>query len=381
MIGIENLTILTPKVKIEQGMLIFDSTGIRFAGPAKDADIPANTKRVDGTGLTAVPGFIDMQINGGFDCDFTVNPQTIWEVGAKLVRYGVTTFLPTVITSPPGTIQKAIKVWRDGSPVGWLGASPLGYHIEGPFLNPLRKGAHDFRYLRLPDSLDVQGWTAENGIRLVTLAPELPGAGETIRALIKQGIRVSAGHSDASYEDAQKGFREGITCGTHLFNAMAPLGHRQPNLPGALLSTAGIYCGLIADGIHLHPATVALAYRAKGRDQLILVTDAMAALGMAVGRYQLGEFSTIVDETSARLDDGTLAGSLLSMDSALRNICDFAGVPLTEAIYCCTMTPAHFLGLQDRGMLEPGKRADLVLLDSEQKIHSTYVAGKLLYCN
>ena len=221
-------------------------------------------------------------------------------------------------------------------------------------------------------------WADESIARIVTLAPELPGALDAIRALRGKGIVVSAGHSNATYAEAIAAFEAGITWGTHLYNAMRGLGHREPGLPGALLSSS-VPCGLIADGIHVHPAMVKLAFKAKGTEGITLVTDAMAAMGMAPGRYKLSDRDVSVDQTSARLADGTLAGSILKMDQAMRNVIEFTNCTLAQALAMASTMPARVLGLDHKGRIAPGCDADLVILDESLQVERTIVAGKSVY--
>lgn len=212
----------------------------------------------------------------------------------------------------------------------------------------------------------------------MTLAPELPGALDAIKALRAKGVVVSAGHSNASFEEAIAAFNAGVGWGTHLFNAMSSLGHREPGLPGALL-TSSVPCGLIADGIHVHPAMVKLAWSAKGAHRLTLVTDAMEAMGMPPGRYKLSDREVIVDATSARLADGTLAGSILRLDQAVRNVVEFTGCSLAEALTMASATPASVLGLERKGRIVAGGDADLVVLDNALHVTHTLVGGELVY--
>ena len=217
-------------------------------------------------------------------------------------------------------------------------------------------------------------------MRQVTLAPEQPGALDLVRALRDKGVVVSAGHSVATYEESLRGFASGIRYGTHLFNGMPSPGHRAPGLAGALLTDARPTVGLIADGIHSHPAMVDLAWRALGSERLNLVTDAMAALGMPPGRHRLAEFEVEVDDTGVHLPDGTLAGSLLSLDTALRNLMAFTGCTLAEALPAVTTTPARLLALgAERGRIAPGYQADLVLLGRDLDVRVTVVAGQIAY--
>jgi N-acetylglucosamine-6-phosphate deacetylase len=257
----------------------------------------------------------------------------------------------------------------------------LGLHLEGPFLNPAKRGAHNLAHLRLPDVNAVAGWSPSNGVRLVTLAPELPGALDVVRVLREHGVAVSAGHSTATYEEARTGLEAGITYGTHLFNAMPPLEHRAPGLAAALLADPRAVAGLIPDGIHLHPAVVKLIWQSKGVAGVNIVTDAMGALGMPPGKYKLGDFEVTVDETSARLGDGRLAGSILSLDQAVRNFIAFTGCSLNEALETVTATPAKVLGLTERGQIAPGFVADMVLLTPDLRVVKTFANGKIGYAD
>ncbi len=349
-------------------------------GPVDEVVCPEDAQIIEAAGLYLTPGFIDLQVNGAFGYDFTADPTTIWHVAARLPRYGVTAFLPTIITSPLETVAAAQEIMTQVSVPGVTGAIPLGLHVEGPFLSLEKKGAHNPSYLRPPEPAKVSDWSPDGGICLVTLAPELPGALELVATLTRRGVVVSAGHSNATYAEAQAGFDAGIRYGTHLFNAMPALHHREPGLTGALLTDPRPTVGLIADGIHAHPSMICLAWKTLGNTRLNLVTDAMAALGMPPGRHLIGDFEAIVDRTSARLGDGTLAGSILSLDQALRNLITFSGCSLAEALPTVTTTPARLLGLADqRGQLAPGFAADLVLLSPELQVVMTVVQGQIAY--
>jgi N-acetylglucosamine-6-phosphate deacetylase len=353
--------------------------------PAAPGDsTPCSAHVLDAAGLLVVPGFVDVQCNGAVGVDITADPERLWEVAAALPRWGVTSWLPTVVTAPPAIRARAMATLRSGPPSGRddvrLFAMPLGLHLEGPFLAPERRGAHPAKHLRAPDpSLAAdEGWSRQSGVALVTLAPELPRALDVVRELVAAGVVVSAGHSSASAEEATAAIDAGITAVTHLFNAMGPLHHRDPGLAGVALSDERVRVGAIADGIHLHPATVALAARALG-DRLCLVTDAVAALGMPAGRVPLGVLEAFATEDGVRLADGTLAGSDLSLDRAVRNLVAFAGVSLPEAVAAATMAPAALLGLGDRGVIRAGAVADLTLLDAGGAVVATVVGGRLAF--
>ena len=380
MLHIKNATIYTPDQVIENGTVLTDGDVIVAVGLANDIPCCTGAEEIDATGLILAPGFIDLQLNGAFGDDFTADPGTIWRVAAKLPRFGVTAFLPTIITSPPERVAAGQTSVTGGPPEGFRGALPLGLHVEGPFLNPQKKGAHNPRHLRLPSLEAVADWLPETGVRLVTLAPELPGALEVIVALADRGVLVSEGHSTATYDQAEAGIDAGARYGTHLFNAMPALGHRDPGLPGALLTDERAVVGFIADGVHTHPSVIKLLWQALEGTRLNLVTDAMAALGMPAGIHVLGDYEVTVDATSARLADGTLAGSILSLDQALRNLIDIAGCTLAEALPTVTTTPARAIGLDgERGRIEPGYAADMVLLTSDLHVRATISEGEVVY--
>ena len=377
MICIQNGAIYTPDGIIEDGTVIVENGRIQAITHTPES-VPENATIIDARGLYLLPGFIDLQINGGMGLDFTADPSSIWRVAAELPRYGVTSFLPTIITAPLITSAQAIRDVQQ-PPAEFSGAKPLGLHLEGPFLNPAKKGAHNPNYLQLPMETAVAHWSPENGVRLVTLAPELPNGLEVTRLLAERGVVVSAGHSTATFAQTMAGFAAGIRYGTHLFNAMPPLHHREPGLAGALLADERTTIGLIADGEHVHPSLIKMVWDVVGNGRLNLVTDAMAALGMPPGRYQLGDYEVTVDETTARLPAGTLAGSILGMDTAVRNLMSYTGCSLAEVIPTVTSTPANLLGLSHKGCIAPNCDADLLLLDSNLQVHTTFVAGEIVY--
>ncbi len=379
MLYIKNAHILTPNREIERGALLIQKEKIVALGTNEQVPCPDQGTVIDAAGLTVTPGLIDIQLNGGFGLDFTADPATIWAVAAQLPRYGVTAFLPTIITSPLERIAQAQQTILN-PPSNFAGALPLGLHIEGPFLNPRKKGAHNADYLRIPDQNIIKNWSPEQAVRLVTLAPELDGALALIRTLVERGVAVSAGHSLAAYAEAQAGFDAGARYGTHLFNAMPALHHREPGLAGALLTDERATAGMIVDGIHIHPKIVKLAWQQLGNTRLNLVTDAMAAMGMPPGRYQLGDYEVTVDQRSARLADGTLAGSILTLDAALGNLVKFTACSFRDALPTVTTVPAKLLGIDAQyGCLAAGYNADLVFFDRDFTVLKTIAGGKLVY--
>ena len=255
----------------------------------------------------------------------------------------------------------------------------MGLHIEGPFINPQKKGAHNPNYIQLPTLKAVADWSPATHVRLVTLAPEREGALPVISALAERGVIVSAGHSMATFAEAQAGFDAGIRYGTHLFNAMPPLHHREPALPAALLEDERITIGIIPDSIHVHPALLKLVWQ-LAPERLNVVTDAMAALGMPAGQYDLGDFTVMVDATTCRLPDGTLAGSILPMNTAVHNLITFTNCTLAQALATVTTIPAQRLGIaHQKGFIAPHFDADLVLLDKQLNVQTTIVNGSVVY--
>lgn len=376
MVFIHNTTLYTPAGKLDHGAILISGETITALGFESELSCPPNTEIIDAKEQSLVPGFIDLQINGAFGMDFSSNPESIWQVGKFLPRFGVTSFLPTIISSPSELVQKAQAVIRNGPPNDYHGARVIGLHLEGPYLNPKKHGAHHPTHLRLPKPGEYDHWSPANSIRMVTLAPELPGSIPAIETLVRHGVVVSAGHSLADRDQVDAGIEAGIRYATHLYNAMSAFDHHQPGLIGALLTDKRIICGLIADGNHLHPVTVNLAWQILGEQRTNLVTDAMAALGMPAGEYQLAGSKVHVDGTCARLEDGTLAGSLLSLDQALRNLIAYTGCSLSEAIPSVTQVPAHLLRLgSSLGNLSIGTKADLVLLNPSLEVSGVWLNG------
>jgi N-acetylglucosamine-6-phosphate deacetylase len=332
---------------------------------------------IDVSGHLVAPGFIDLQINGGWGHDFTSDPTTLCEVAAQLPSTGVTSFLPTIVTSSPEARQAALAAFV-AADIGPPAATPIGLHLEGPAISVERLGAHDARWVGAPEPSEVAGWTPTAGVVLVTLAPEAPGSAEMIDALVANGVVVAAGHSQCTAEQFESARRAGVTMVTHLFNAMAPFSHRHPGMVGAALA-GDVFAGLICDGVHVDPVAVRVAWRALGPRRTVLVTDAMAALGIDTSDARLGELAVTIDESGVRTPDGVLAGSNLALDQALRNLVAFTGCSAAEAIGAATANPAAVLGLTDRGTVAAGARADLVVLDPELRVQMTIIGGRIAW--
>lgn len=340
--------------------------------------VGANATEIGADGFRVAPGYVDLQCNGGLGIDLASEPERLWELAAALPRFGVTAWLPTIVSTPDGIVDRAIAALAGGPPDGWRGAVPVGLHLEGPFLSLAKRGAHPEPLLR-PPSLDaVAGWSRAAGVAIVTIAPDLPGALDVIAELVTRGVMVSLGHSPATAAQATAAVDAGARWVTHLFNAMAPLHHREPGLAGVALADARLHVGLIPDGVHVHPQVVATAQRALG-ERLTIVTDAVGALGMAPGRQPLGRGEVTVGEDGVRLADGTLAGSNLAMDQGVRNLVAFTGCEADVALHAAATAPARVLGDATRGELIPGSRADLVILTDDLHLVSTIAGGEVVH--
>lgn len=295
-----------------------------------------------------IPGLVDLQVNGAAGHDLTSAPERLWDVAAALPAFGVTAFLPTVVTSSPDVPTRALAVLATGPPPGWAGAEPLGLHIEGPMLAPARRGAHPPQWLREP-SLDlVKGWSREAGVAMVTLAPELPGAMPVIQALVESGVVVSLGHTDATAGQVQAAVEAGATCLTHLGNAMPSLRPREPGPIGVAFGSSDLVAGLIVDRHHLDPLFVRTAWRALGPTRFLSVSDTTAALGLPDGPTRLGDQHVLLADGTVRLPDGALAGSAASLLDCLRVLVAQTGCTVQEAVATATDTPLRVLGLGPR---------------------------------
>jgi N-acetylglucosamine-6-phosphate deacetylase len=323
------------------------------------------------------PGLLDLQVNGGFGVEVGDDPDAFRRMAAQLPATGVTGFLPTIVSSPADFYPAVFAAYDAARNAP--GARMLGLHAEGPFLSPRRLGAHRREVVEnAPPSL-IERLLANPDLRIFTLAPELPNAVEWIRRLREKGVVVSLGHTDATAAEFARGVDAGAAMVTHLFNAMSRFSHRAPNVVGSALVEERVSCGLIVDGIHSDPLSVRLAIRAKGWVGICLVTDMMSAAGMTSGEHRLFGKNVVVDETSARLPDGTLAGSIITMDAAVRNSVRWGGVTAAQALSMASEVPARILGLPDLGRFVQGGPADVALLNDKLEVVATYVRGEPVY--
>ncbi len=342
-----------------------------------DPAVAAAEAQVDLGGGWLLPGFIDAQVNGGGGALF--NNQTDVDALRTMVaghrRYGTTGMLPTLISDDAEVMARALQATREAIAAKVPGV--LGIHLEGPYIAPARKGTHDAGKFRVPDADEVRMATSlDNGVTLITLAPERVPQ-ETIRQMVANGAIVAAGHTAGTYDEIRVGLDAGITGFTHLYNAMSPLQGRDPGTVGAALEDADSWCGVIVDGVHVHPASLRVALAAKPRGKVFLVTDAMPMVGSDNPAFELyGEVITAVDGV-VRNAAGALAGSALDMITAVRNTVGLLGLPLAEAARMASTYPAQFLGLADRyGQIAAGYQADFVLLDSDLQVQATWIAGQ-----
>lgn len=350
--------------------------GARIAALVPDGEVPANAERIALGGALLAPGFIDLQVNGGGGVLFNATPtvEAIRAIGAAHRRFGTTGYLVTFITDSHEAMAAAIAATRQALAERVPGL--LGLHLEGPFLNPARRGIHDAAHVRLPDRADLALLAAlPVGRTLVTLAPEQAPPG-MIETLVASGVVVAAGHTDASYEQAMAGFARGVSGVTHLFNAMTALASRAPGMVGAALDRSPVWCGLIVDGHHVAPAALRIAIAAKPKGTMILVTDAMPPAAGGPPSFDLG--GKPIRSEGGRLvgADGTLAGADLAMTDAVRNAVDLLDLPLEEALRMASLYPARAMGIADRARIAAGQVADLVLLDDRLNVLNSWIAGE-----
>lgn len=374
--------IFTGRAFVDGGAALIDGSRIKAVYDRSDqcAARPDDDVR-DIDGMIAAPGFVDIHIHGAMGCDaMNGTYDAIDTIARAVASRGTTSFLVTTTTASIDDTYHAIVAAGRAMKRGTSGAQVLGVHMEGPFINTVHKGAQMASFI-LPPSMDAyRSMTGEYGyiVKRVTLAPEMEGALQISRYLHKNSILVSAGHTGASYDEMRRAYDAGVTHATHLFNGMNPIHHREPGVPGTALTQDGWTVEVIADTVHLHPAILKMAWLCKGADRCALVSDAMEATLMGDGVYELGGQKVIVRDGQARLEAGNLAGSTLTLDKAVKNMVEAAGIPLADALKMASLTPARLIGADGhKGRIEQGYDADVVLLDeADLSVKGVMIAGK-----
>ena len=380
-----NGTIITPFHLVSGKAIIVEKGRIREIMNEEELSTATLTgaEVIEGKDKFIVPGYIDIHVHGGGGSDVMDGDyEAINQIAIAHSHFGTTSFLPTTMTMSKDKIIRSLRSICEAVKKGTAGAEILGIHMEGPYINPEKKGAQkeeDIKKISIEEFLEFNQ-ASGNLIRLVTIAPEMPGAIGLIKYLYKQGIIASVGHTNATYVQTQAGIQAGLSHVTHVFNAMRELHHREPGVVGAALTSPELTVEVIADGIHIHPIVLKILTKIKEGEKIVLITDAMRATGLKDGTYDLGGQEVIVAKGQARLKDGTLAGSVLTMDKAVKNMVNKVGIQLPKAIQMASFNPARSIGIDDKkGSLEPGKDADIVILNKNLETELTIVAGKIVY--
>lgn len=374
---IKGVTVVNAAERLENiDVLMVDGKIQRIA-----KEIQADATIIDGTGKYLLPGFIDMHIHGSVRCDaMDASDEGLHTMAASLLREGTTSFLATTMTQSPENIEAALAVLGDFKPT-LQEAEMVGVHLEGPFVSKKRAGAQPLEHITPPDMALFRKWQQLSGHRIkeITIAPEEPGGMEAVKALHADGVVVSIGHSDATFDEVVEAVELGVSQGTHLYNQMRPFHHREPGVIGATWLLPEIKAELIADFIHSHPKAVLMAYKMKTAAGIILITDAMRAKGMPYGDYDLGGQLVHVTKTGAHLPNGSLAGSVLTMDQAVRNMHQATNCSLEELVQMSSFNAAQQLQMTNKGRLVEQADADAVLLDERLTLVQTVKAGNIVY--
>lgn len=378
-------SVVTTTGIIADGLVLCEDGIITFVGSSHETGPEPGSHILNAAGKYVLPGFIDTHVHGSGGDDVMMHgPDGIRRAAKAMLRYGTTGWMPTSIAARHADLLKAVHDTLAAENIPEPAAEILGIHLEGPYINLKYKGAQPVEGIRDPNFDECSELIAagQGRVRIMTLAPELPGGLELIRFLKDKGVTPSLGHSEADYDTALAGIEAGATRATHLYNAMSGLHHRKPGLAAACLNEPGICAELILDGVHVHPQMARLAVRAKGREALCLITDAAAAQGCPDGIYPLGEHHQIQvrGDLCTLLDGVTIAGSVLTMNRAVMNAVRFADMNLVDAAYSAALMPAKFCDVADRkGSIETGKDADLAILNADFSVQATIKSGEVAF--
>ena len=375
-------SILSPIEKFSPGRIVIRNGIIDAVGLLSDLRLPADSEHVDALRFTVVPGFIDPHIHGSGGADvMDATLASMNTISRTLASHGTTSFLPTTVSAPPEILGSTLDRLSPLLQESFEGAKPIGIHLEGPFISGQKRGTHRENNIRLPDQSLLSDWInrTHGTLKLLTMAPELDGANPVADFARASGVTVAMGHSNASFEEAFAASENGTHYAVHTFNAMRGFSHRDSGIVGAVLSDDRIFAEIIADGIHVRPEVVRIFARSKGRERILLVTDAISATGMPDGTYKLGTDKVEVRAGVCRDNEGRLAGSTLTQDAALRNFVAYSGMRMDDAIFGLTWNPARALKLEGRGCIEPGAHADMVMLDDALRVVKTFSEGRLVF--
>ena len=370
--------LLTPTESVERPVVTIEDGVIAALASQSHAGLPGG-RHIDLGDATLIPALFDVHIHGSGGHDsMEATESALSHIGAFLARRGVGAYLATTVTAPLDTLLRSLNGLAKLMQSPLEGARPMGIHLEGPFLSPHKRGAHAESQLQPPSvALFDRMWqAAEGNIRLMTIAPELPGAEETIAHAAQLGVRISLGHSNAEADAAKRGVRAGGVSATHTYNAMRSFDHRNPGLLGEVLTNDRLFAEIICDGLHVDPAAVRLYWKAKGPERAILITDAMAGTGMPDGNYMLGELQVRVKNGRCVVGEDTLAGSTLTLDRGVRNFAEFTGASLAETVALATRNPARMAGFDGEiGEIAVGRGADIAVLSPKNEVIETFLRG------
>lgn len=382
-LAVVNGAVLTPLETITDGVVLVSGGKVVRVGARSKVEVPAGSRLVDAEGGFVVPGFIDLHVHGGAGCDAM---DGTWGAIAAMAqfhaRHGTTSMLPTTVSFSRQGLLGVLTGVSAAVGASDRGANVLGIHLEGPYISGEQKGAHSPDQIRPPSVKEFLELlvASQRTVRMITFAPELQGAWDLVGECVRNKVVPSVGHTNATYAQTMATFKIGVKHASHVFNSMRGLQQREPGVVGAVLASSQVTAQLIADGIHVHPAVMRMIVILKGANRIALITDAISATGSEKPTSKLGSMSVTVKDGVPRLDSGVIAGSILTMDEAVRNMVQKVNVPLHEAVRMATLTPAQSIGIDGaKGSLEPGKDADLLVLTRDLNVRTVVIAGNVAY--